>query len=278
MTTNNDGNSRGGNAPPSSAATAAAFQATAAKYGLNGDAVAKTLAAHGLQPQQPAGGPSGQNLTGDRSQQTGDLNAAKHPSLNDRQKIQAATTLQKYWTGSPEVLEEALARAGLERIQPDATDKRTELEKSFDASLGGVAPDAYDFNGVYVGHKIEAGDLGNVDRNFRTALSAMEVPPAIGRSLVEAMLDANARGWASLTSDVQRQTYSSEQRVLALRATNAPSWQALIATVKVAVDKLPADIAQELARGGAFESSRVLALLYGQGQRLSQREGMRQRK
>ena len=265
MTTNNT--------PPSDA-TVAAFKATAAKYGLSADAANKTLAAHGVAvEQQQQGGPTGQAVASERPV-IETLNEHKHPSLNDRQLGQAAETLRKFWTGDPKVLEDALARAG---VKETVADNRTDREKSFDASLGGARPEEYALDGVYQGRSIEPAELGNVDRDMRTMLSAMETPAAIGRSLAEAVLDAN-KSWAPLTSDGARKPYEAEQRSIALRATGAASWEDLISAAKVAVQKIPRDLARDLARAGSFESGRVLALLYGQGARLIRRQALRDRR
>jgi len=254
------------------------FQATAAKYGLSGDAVNKTLGAHGAAPvETPApGGPGSQAVLADRPI-VDTLNEHKHPTLSDRQLEQAAATLTKFWTGDPQVLRDALERAGLQEVDvEDPNDQRGELEKSFDATLGGVRPEEYDLNGVYTGRSgnIDTGGLTEVDRDMRTMLSAVEMPPAMGKALTEAVLDANGGGWNSLTSDAARRSYSAEQYAIAIRATGASSYENLISTVKVAVDRIPRAIAQDLAARGVFENGRVLALLYGQGQRLTQRAAL----
>ncbi|HEV2546522.1 MAG TPA: hypothetical protein VGU20_04245, partial [Stellaceae bacterium] len=180
------------NAPPSNAPgadTVASFQATAQRFGLSADAVNKTLAAHSVQPQQqpgqqqPVGGAGGQAFTDD-PRFTGErpvvdtLDEHKLPSLSDAQKLQAANTLSKYWTGNQQVLEDALKAAGIERVPDEdlGPHKRSQAEKDFDNAFGGVAADTYDLQGAYLGARIEAAELPNVDRNFRSMLEAISMP------------------------------------------------------------------------------------------------------
>ncbi|HEV2549263.1 MAG TPA: hypothetical protein VGU20_18120, partial [Stellaceae bacterium] len=176
------------NTPPTSPAvsadTVASFQATAQRFGLSADAVAKTLAAHGVQPPQqqgqenkPVGGPGGQNVTADRPI-VDTLDSHKLPSLSDAQKIKAAETLSKFWTGDAKVLEDALKAAGIERVPDEdlGPHKRSQAERDFDNAFGGVAADTYDLQGAYLGARIEAAELPNVDRNFRSMLEAISMP------------------------------------------------------------------------------------------------------
>jgi hypothetical protein len=205
---------------------------------------------------------------------TGDLSVHKTPTLSAGQNAALAESLIRFWTGPQEQLNAALKANGISRTPPAADDKRTPAEKTFDASnLAGVEASAYDLNGVYVGRKVE--DMASVDKNMRTAFSAMQLPNALGRSLAEAILDANEHGYGTLTTDAQRANYTQHEKVLAVRASGAPSWDALIATVKLAVALIPQSIAQDFARAGIFEDHRTLAILYGQGQRLAQRAKMK---
>jgi hypothetical protein len=264
---------------PISADAVAQFQQTAAKYGVSADAVNKTLGAHGAAPveQPPPGGAGSQAVLADRPI-VDTLNEHKHPTLSDRQLEQAAATLTKFWTGDPQVLRDALERAGLQEVDvDDPNDQRGELEKSFDATLGGVRPEEYDLNGVYMGRTgdIDTGGLAEVDRDMRTMLSAIEIPAVMGKAVIEAVLTANSAGWNDLTSDAARRSHSAEQYAIAIRVTGASSYENLISTVKVAVDRIPRAIAKDLAARGVFENGRVLALLYGQGRRLTQRQGLK---
>jgi hypothetical protein len=172
----------------------------------------------------------------------------------------------------------ALAADGFEEVEtgePEAT----EPETNFDAAFAGGDPASYDLSGVYLGRNgADIGELAAVDADMRTMLSAMSYPKTMAKGFVSDLLDANEKGWASLQNDHQRHTYAAEQRAIAMRATGATSWEGLISTSKVALDKIPPQIARELAERGVFESAAVLAALFKHGERMALRAGLKARR
>jgi hypothetical protein len=259
---------------PVTTSAADTFRAQATAAGVPEDQIAATLAWHGIAPQQQEAEP--------------DPGTSPHalPMLDPITKhggYTAAQAQQAYdaWVklGLPEEqIRAALAHDGFEEVEtgePEAT----ELETGFDAAFAGGTPNEYDLSGAYLGREgADIGDLAAVDHDMRAMLSAMAFPKVMARAFVGDLLDANERGWASLTDDHQRHTYASEQRAIAIRATGAASWEDLISTSKVAFDRIPKGIALELAERGVFEAAPVLAALFRQGERLVIRQGLKARR
>ena len=123
------------------------------------------------------------------------VNEFKHPSFSLNEQQALADNLLKHWSGDPKVLEDALRANGFEEVD-DNHDTRSDLAKQFDEALGGVEPEDYDLNGIYVGRANEGPEsVAVLDRDMRAALSGMEIPAELGRGIASALLDSTRNNW-----------------------------------------------------------------------------------
>jgi hypothetical protein len=216
----------------------------------------------GAQQQQS---PSGSQQTPRQPVET--LDWKKHPTLTDRQRKQAAETLTKFWTGDPQVLRDALEREGLGEVD-DANDTRSEPERAFDAAFGGAAPGDYDLNGLYVGRAagMDTAELAAFDADLRGALSAMEVPLAMGRSMAETLIDG-ANSFGRIPEGAARTLWHVEQKVLLERIGNA-SADHLTRLAAHALAKLPKATVAGWHKDGGLHSAATILQLARHGERL----------
>jgi hypothetical protein len=101
---------------------------------------------------------------------------------------------------------------------------------------------------------------------MREMLASTAYPKPLARAFVEDVLDANQRGWGSLQNDYQRHAYAIEQKAIAMRATQATSYEDLISTARAALARIPVATTKTLAERGVFEDARILTQLYRQGE------------
>ncbi len=253
-------------------ASAEAFKAIAAKYGVAPDAA---LAAHKIAPapavREPVA-PVGRidlSPTGQR-----DLTAAEQAS--------GAAMLAKHWTGSQEDLAAALTKAGMVEVD-DAADTRSENEIAFDGSALAPAATADDYHLSYVGRTagIDVADVAAMDGEFRQAFAAASVPAALAQGLLDALLDGSA-AYEALAEGLapegktpppgpKQLTYRNQQKYDLSQMGDS---EQLMALASIPYQRMSKETQDMLHDYGALESAVAIRRLAQVGELIVAREGI----
>ena len=234
--------------------TAAAF--TAHMHSLNLDP-GPTLLAHGVKPT-PAAPPTDPAAA---TEAPPSINSTTSPSGITAQQADA-TYQYLLGQGIPEAdIIKALEAEGYQHVEA------TEAPAN-DAFQAGSADDyVREISGAYVGADIK--DLPGLDRAIRDTLARIEMPLVQSRAFVENIMAASRSGWAQM-SEAAKATRSLEEVAGATRALGV-SREQLMATAKLAMDRVPRPFAEDMARQGIPENRNFLVALYQAGQRIEAR-------
>lgn len=241
-----------------------------AEYGYR---VGGAPAGQRVEPDQPSPKPTPKDVPQVRREQR-DLVADIDPTtglprFSAEQTAALADNLRKFWTGDPEALEAALAGAGVPAEQPVA-DTRTEAERSFDGStLGAVAPEEYELNGLWVGHNMTDrfgyldNDLPAMEASLRSSMSELSVPKSLGRAMAEDMI-ASSDAFEALSragDDVAAKQYHLNESATFARVTKV-GWQEAAAQMKPWLAGMSAETREFLAKSGALEGAAARVRLW----------------
>ncbi len=193
-------------------------------------------------------------------------------------ELRGLETLKKHWTGDPAALEQLEQTLRGRNDTSVAVDDRTGLEKNFDAVLGGVTPERYPLNGLYVNRgDIPLGDVAAFDAELRGALAAMQVPAALGRGIAEEILaSTNAYDRVAEAPEGHRELWKREQRA-ELEHIGRDTADNLTRWASHALARVAPETRAWLLDHGALETAAVVLQLAEQGKRIFAREQMARR-
>lgn len=243
---------------------AEAFTARAKAAGLSDEAIAKTLGAHKVSSQPPAAPPKRAS-----SVVVDSLDAAKLPSLSDRQKMAAADQLSKFWTGDPDELRQALEAAGLTEVDADE-DPRGEAEQAFDQSTlaPAASPDDYHLNYAGRAGELDIAGIAATDGDFRNNFAAASVPPAMAQGVLDALMQS-ADEYGARAEGPAQAIYKNEQRYQ-LSKFGDPERLMLLASLPYG--RMSQEFRDALHENGYLESAVVIRRLAQVGELILHRE------
>jgi hypothetical protein len=244
--------------------TIATFRSQMEARGLDPSA---TLRAHGIEPsgqQQSPGGAAPPHSEPDPTSNVSYLPPhTKHGGYSSAEAQSAYDNWLKL--GLPEEqIRAALEADGFTEVD----DGKSEAESDFDNSALGPAASAADYKLSWVGRpQVDPTELVRLDRDFRTAFAAAQVPPAMAQGLLDSFLDSQD-SWSERDTDASRGLYKMEQRAILSRMGDAAHFIKLAA---VALAHMPEEMRTALHEHGCLESAAAVRRLAQIGELIDHR-------